>query len=870
MIARLLSARVMLTVGLVSLVTSSFLLISFFGLFPDRNAMTRDARLSMSELIAASAMSGLASGDTVGTNELLAFITERRQDLLSVAIRQAGGNIVSRAGDHTRHWRGALATNSTETDIIVPLYSGGKKWGQAELAFAPLGRDSWLSFLDDDRIQLAIALGLLCFAGFYFFLGRMLKHLDPSRAVPARVRNALDTLAESLLLIDNKRQVVLANQSFADLVGQQPDTLLGKPDKLFNWMDKSGDPMPEDQTPWSRALQSGELQRNVPVSLVNALGQRRSFLANCSPIAGAEKTINGVLISLDDVTELEEKEIQLNDAREKAESANQAKSEFLANMSHEIRTPMNAVLGFTELMRRNGGRSASESAQYLETISRNGKQLLALINDILDLSKVESGEFETEQIPTGAHTVAHEVIEVLNVRAKEKNIGLRFSAVGDVPETILADPARLRQVITNLVGNAIKFTEDGEVVVEEQYENNNTGQWLHLAIRDSGIGIPAEKLPTIFEPFTQAESSTTRRFGGTGLGLTISRKFARAMGGDIRVTSSFGQGSEFRVSLPVGIAHDQLTMISASDAMQRTASADTGPQTGWRFDGQRILVVDDSPENRELVGVVLEESGLQIDMATNGQEACEQALANSYDLILMDMQMPVMDGYAATAELRRAGVKTTIYAFTAHALSGFDKEINEVGCDGYLTKPIDIDLMLETLGKLLGGREVQLDQQPVVEPTTGTTTDTTDPAGTTEDLATGAPAAADDASAQLLAPIESRLAGNVRLRNIIAAFVERMPAQVDEMRNAIAQHDHDKLSKLAHWLKGSGGSVGFDNFTEPARLLEEAAKTQNWSEIPAHFRPIENLASRIIAPGSEPVESGATSTATNEISEIQP
>jgi CheY-like chemotaxis protein len=503
-------------------------------------------------------------------------------------------------------------------------------------------------------------------------------------------------------------------------------------------------------------------------------------------------------------------------------------------------------------MRRNGGRSASESSQYLETISRNGKHLLALINDILDLSKVESGEFEIEHIETAPHNVVHEVIDVLNVRAQEKGVGLRYVAAGDVPEFVMADPARLRQIVTNLVGNAIKFTETGEVVVEERFEEDGAINQIYLAIRDTGIGIPSEKLPTIFEPFTQAESSTTRRFGGTGLGLTISRKFARAMGGDIEVSSEFGQGSEFKVCIPAGLERSEMTMISPEQAMTRERLDSSGPATSWQFDGQRILVVDDSPENRELVSVVLEGAGLSIDLATNGQEACDKALAESFDLILMDMQMPVMDGYTATAALRREGLTTTIYAFTAHALSGFDKEIEDAGCDGYLTKPIDIDHMLGTLSDLLGGREVQVDPNPTAPLSSDPTSPDTMPQPDTNCL-----------------PIESRLADNTRLRGIIASFVERMPAQVSEMRQAIEQHDHNALSNLAHWLKGSGGSVGFDDFTEPAKLLEDAAKAENWADIPTHFQQIENLSSRIIAPGTDDVEQTVNTNTTKEISEIQ-
>ena len=721
------TARVLLTLGLVSLVSSAMLIVYFLGMLPDRAKLERLNRISTAELVAAGAMSALIHDDTNSVQQMLDFAVERDPALTSLAVRQADSSLLVQTGDHAQSWSPPADAESTETQIVVPLLSGGDRWGQMELLFQPVTRPGVIGFLLDDRVLSVVALCAICFVAFFLYLGRMLRHLDPSRTVPARVRNALDTLAESLMLIDAQGQIVLTNSSFCELVGEQADDMIGTPAARFEWHNRDGEAIAADALPWAQTMRDGISTRNLPVSIRRADGISRSFLANSAAIMGDHKTVNGAMISLDDVAELEEKEVALLAATAHAEQANRAKTEFLANMSHEIRTPMNAVLGFTELIRRGKTQNAGEADRYLETIHRNGKHLLELINDILDLSKVEAGEFKVEQIDHPPHQIIHDVIEILRVRADEKAVGLSFEVLTPVPAAIKTAPARLRQILTNLTGNAIKFTEQGQVTITEAYRDNSDGGVLEICVRDSGIGIGQDKLASIFEPFTQAESSTTRRFGGTGLGLTISRKFARAMGGDITVTSEMGHGSEFRITLPLAAAEQSdalLTLIDAAEAMQTSAPDEQSNET-WQFDSGRVLVVDDSPENRQLVNVVLTDAGIDVVEASNGLEAVEKVRAESFDVVLMDMQMPVMDGYEATRTLRKEGFTTTIIAFTAHALAGFEQEIKEVGCDSYLTKPIDIDLLLERLAHEIGGTKAatidptaqhhpQLRQQPAV------------------------------------------------------------------------------------------------------------------------------------------------------------
>src|SRR5262245_23531985 len=482
-------------------------------------------------------------------------------------------------------------------------------------------------------------------------------------------------------------------------------------------------------------------------------------------------------------------------------------SDFLANMSHEIRTPMNAILGFTEVLKRGWGKNEREARKHLDTIHSSGKHLIELINDILDLSKVEAGRMEVERIACEPHKVLREVVKVLGVRARDKGITLELAAASPIPVMIQSDPGRLQQIVTNLVGDALKFTERGGVRVVARMAGTPAGPQLAIDVVDSGVGIPEDKIGKLFQAFVQADSSVTRKFGGTGLGLVLSRNFAHALGGDITVKSVADKGSTFTATIDTGsLAGVRLLDPSEFARVDEELVADA--QVRWEFAPKRILVVDDGPENRELVSLVLGEVGLTVEEAENGQVAVDKAARSVYDAILMDMSMPVMDGATATRLLRGRGLKTPIIALTAHAMKGFEQEILAAGCTGYVTKPIDIDLLLGTLAKFLGGRRVH--GAPAQERAPR------DIPVVSERLE---PVARDHG-----APLLSRLAGNARLRPAIRRFATRLDEQLAAMDAAHAAADFKELAALAHWLKGAGGTVGYDDFTVPARNLESLAK----------------------------------------------
>ncbi len=406
-----------------------------------------------------------------------------------------------------------------------------------------------------------------------------------------------------------------------------------------------------------------------------------------------------------DITERKIAESAATEAKAAADDANRAKSDFLANMSHEIRTPMTAILGFAENL-LDADQSESEKVNCVHTIRRNGESLIDLINDILDLSKVEAGKMTVESRVCEPCRVIAEVASLVRVRADAKVLPFNIEYIGAIPETIYTDAARLRQVLINLIGNAIKFTETGTVRIATRLVDDGDTPCLQFDVIDTGRGMTEDQVAKLFQPFMQADNSTTRNFGGTGLGLTISKRFAELLGGDITVaTTELGVGTTFRATISTGPL-DGVKMLE--DPMSMTIVADAARTVSQvaKFDlhGLRILYAEDGPDNQRLISFILKKAGADVMVEENGKLALDAALAardegRLFDVILMDMQMPVMDGYEATVQLRQKGYTAPIIALTAHAMAGDREKCIKAGCDDYATKPVDrkrlIDLILE-------------------------------------------------------------------------------------------------------------------------------------------------------------------------------
>lgn len=396
--------------------------------------------------------------------------------------------------------------------------------------------------------------------------------------------------------------------------------------------------------------------------------------------------------------------IQLEQARARADAANQAKSDFLANMSHEVRTPMTSILGYTDLMLEPGA-TEEERLDYAKTIRRNGNHLLQIINDILDLSKIDAGKMQVERVDCSPTQLLHEVESLLRVSAREKNLVFSIKVDGRIPSSIQSDPIRLRQILLNLVSNAIKFTDEGKVSLTASLDKSSDGKPLmRFDVADTGIGLTEDQQQNLFAAFTQADTSTTREYGGTGLGLYIARSLAQLLGGDLTVQSERGKGSTFTVAVDPG----DLNNVPMVDNVRSVANAveqveevrHAGVESVGRLDGARILIAEDGPDNQRLISYVLRKAGARIEVVENGKLAVERALAakregSSFDVILMDMQMPEMDGYAATAKLRSEDYHGTIVALTAHAMEGDADRCRRSGCNDYATKPVDRKKLIE-------------------------------------------------------------------------------------------------------------------------------------------------------------------------------
>jgi PAS domain S-box-containing protein len=619
-------------------------------------------------------------------------------------------------------------------------------------------------------------------------------------ATSSRLTALIESMQAGVLVEDENSQVVVTNQAFCDIFGldvSSPDLVGISSLAVIN---ECGKQLAE---PESFAEKARRLLKEKVADLGSELVllDGRVFEYDYLPIylfpsIPQPEDCRGHLWLFRDISDRKHAELELQQAKETAEAANRAKSDFLANMSHEIRTPMNGIVGMTDLALDTD--LDAQQREYLEMVKTSADALLVIINDILDFSKIEAGKLDIEHIDFGLRSLLRQTLKPLSMRAEEKGLVLRHEVEADVPDNLVGDPGRLRQVLINLVGNAIKFTEHGEVCVSVESALQSDGALaMHIAVRDTGVGIAEDKQLDVFGAFSQADSSITRRFGGTGLGLAISHKLVLMMGGRIWLESELGKGSVFHFTLRLGLGKENAAALNGGVEVP----FELAPQQALR-----ILLAEDNPINQRLAVALLEKRGHRVFVADNGQEALEALASAEFDLVLMDMQMPVLDGIEATQLIRQreqasGARRLPIVAMTANAMHGDRERCLAAGMDGYVSKPVKPEELFAEMAAALGGCTDAVASVP------------SQPAG-------------DMANVYDRAEVLERLGDDEELFQMLAGmFVADSANYCHALSLALAAADASTLEREAHTLKGLFATFSDDAGTAIAQRLEHCARS---------------------------------------------
>jgi PAS domain S-box-containing protein len=615
----------------------------------------------------------------------------------------------------------------------------------------------------------------------------------------ARFRAISEAAPLGIVVTDSNGNCIYSNHTFQSISGSTIEECLGS-----GWLRHIH---PDDfqgiSDAWAKANQTAR-------SFEYTLRYQRpdDSVSWCSLKAAAinsTDTVSGWVTTIEDITARRQAEEELIAAKLSAESAMRTKNQFLANISHEIRTPLTAIIGFADALMAEESLVPSHR-HCLDVILNNGKHLLNIINEILDLAKIDAGALKVERTPCSLVDLLEELRVMFGPIATEKSLAFHIKYLWPLPRTVTTDPLRLKQVLINLIGNAIKFTSTGTVVVEISWDAQS--QTINCRISDTGIGLTPEQVGNLFQPFYQANDSTTRTFGGTGLGLSISQRLVKALGGSIEVLSEAGKGSTFSFSVLCHDSDSQVQLQQDVDTLGEKSLSSTNQVPTLRGS---VLFADDALDNRRLIEHLLRKTGVEITLVENGLEAAQAALSRPFNLILMDIQMPLVDGLSATRQIRAAGITTPVIAVSAGAMNSDVESALDAGCTQHLTKPFDRRTFYELLSRYL------------------------------EPSSTKHTTSAEDAT------ILSNICDNddTEMQILIKEFINGLPARCSSIEEAALQEDWPKLAACAHKLKGSAGMYGFPDLAACAANMEQAAKRSDCDAARNEYLELQRLLVRI-------------------------